>query len=296
MIDRLDLYLSACQLGVTLSSLILGWLAEPAVASLLITIASVMGWDAATSVWVHPVSLMLALAVITLLHMTVGEQAPKMWAIRKAEGTALTVAYPLRVFTTVFKPLIWLINVISNALARLAGVSANGLHQGVYDIQELRSILIDSAKSGNISSRQRVFSENILSLANLEVRHIMVPRTEVACLSTEDSDDENLQIIRKSGHSRFPLGAPDLDHAKGLIHARDLLGQLLENKQPDLKKLARPLPTVPDTQPLSRLILELARLQTHCAVVVDEHGTAVGMAFSRGCYRGDRRPDPRRVR
>ena len=108
MIRHLDLYLSACQLGITLASLILGWLAEPAVASLLIKVASMMGWDVVTSAWVHPVALVLALAVITLLHMTIGEQAPKMWAIRRAEGTALNVAYPLKVFATVFKPLIWL--------------------------------------------------------------------------------------------------------------------------------------------------------------------------------------------
>jgi CBS domain containing-hemolysin-like protein len=228
---------------------------------------------------VHPVALILALAVITLLHMTVGEQAPKMWAIHKAEGTALNIAYPLKVFATAFKPLIWVINVISNWLARLAGLSTEGSHQNAYDIHELRSILMESARSGSISSRQRQFSENILSLADLEVRHIMVPRTEVAYLSADRSDEENLRIIRESGHSRFPLGAPDLDHVAGLVLARDLLGQFLDKNQPDLRQLARELPSVPDTQPLSRLILDLAQRQTHCAVVVDEHGTAVGMTF-----------------
>ncbi|MFC1575626.1 hemolysin family protein [Gemmatimonadota bacterium] len=279
MLGHLDLYLSACQLGITLASLILGWLAEPAVASLLVKAASAVGLDVANSGWVHPVALVLALAVITLLHMTVGEQAPKMWAIHRAEGTALNTAYPLKVFAAVFKPLIWAINVISNGLAKLAGLSTNGSHQNAYDIQELRSILMESAMSGSISSRQRQFSENILSLANLEVRHIMVPRTDVAYLSSEHSDQENLSIIRESGHSRFPLGAPDLDHVEGVILARDLLGQFLDDKQPDLKGLARKLPSVPDTQPLSRLILDLAHKQTHCAIVVDEHGTAVGMTF-----------------
>jgi len=279
MLLHLDLYLSACQLGITLASLILGWLAEPAVASLLIKAAAAVGWDVATNAWVHPVALILALAVITLLHMTVGEQAPKMWAIHRAEGTALNVAYPLKVFAAVLKPLIWVINVISNWLARIAGLSTEDSHQNAYDIQELRSILMESARSGSISSRQRQFSENILSLTNLEVRHIMVPRTEVAYLSADHTTEQNLRIIRESGHSRFPLGAPDLDHIGGLVLARDLLSQLLDNEQPDLNKLARDLPSVPDTQPLSRLILEMARIQTHCAIVVDEHGTAVGMTF-----------------
>lgn len=233
----------------------------------------------ANSAWVHPVALVLALAVVTMLHMTVGEQAPKMWAINRAEGTALNTAYPLQVFATVLRPLIWLISVISNSMVRLAGLSAADVHQNAYDIAELRAILVDSARSGNISTRQRMFGENILSLANLEVRHIMVPRTEVAYLSTGRSDKENLQTVRETGHSRYPLGATDLDHTTGLIHARDVLGQLLAGEQPDLKDLARELPFVPDTQPLSRFILDLARIQTHCAVVVDEHGTAVGMAF-----------------
>ena len=166
--------------------------------------------------------------------MTVGEQAPKMFAIHRAEGTALNTAYPLKVFATVLKPLIWVINVISNGMARLAGLSTDGSHQNAYDIQELRSILMESARSGSISSRQRQFSENILSLTNLEVRHIMVPRTEVAYLSTDYSDEQNLRIIRESGHSRFPLGAPDLDHVAGMVLARDLLSQLLDNNEPDL--------------------------------------------------------------
>lgn len=279
MLRHLDLYLSACQLGITLASLILGWLAEPAVASLLIKAAGAAGLDVATSAWLHPVALILALAVITMLHMTVGEQAPKMFAIHRAEGTALNTAYPLKVFAAGLKPLIWVINVISNGMARLAGLSTEGSHQNAYDIQELRSILMESARSGSISSRQRQFSDNILSLTNLEVRHIMVPRTNVAYLSTEHTDEENLGIIRASGHSRFPLGGPDLDHIAGLILARDLLSQLLDKEPPDLKKLARELPTVPDTQPLSKMILEMARIQTHCAIVVDEHGTAVGMTF-----------------
>jgi CBS domain containing-hemolysin-like protein len=279
MLGHLDLYLSACQLGITLASLILGWLAEPAVASLLIKVASAAGVDVAASSWVHPVALVLALAVITMLHMTVGEQAPKMFAIYRAEGTALNTAYPLRAFAAVFKPLIWAINVISNGMARMAGLSIEGSHQNAYDIQELRSILMDSARYGSISTRQRQFGENILSPTNLEVRHIMVPRGEVAYLSSDHSNEENLRIIRDSGHSRFPLGGPDLDHVAGLILARDLLGQLLDDNRPDLEKLTRELPSVPDTQPLSRLILDLARKQTHCALVIDEHGTAVGMTF-----------------
>jgi CBS domain containing-hemolysin-like protein len=124
-----------------------------------------------------------------------------------------------------------------------------------------------------------MLGENVLSLANLEVRHIMVPRMEVAFLSTANSSEANLTIVKKTGHSRYPLGDPDLDHVAGLILSRTLLGQLLDEKVPDLKAIRRKCPTVPDSQPLSRLILDLQRTQTHCAQVIDEHGTLVGFAF-----------------
>ena len=279
MLGQLDLYLSACQLGITLASLILGWLAEPAVATLIIEGAAALGVDVSGSGWVHLLALGIALAIITLLHMTVGEQAPKMWAIQKAETVSLKLVMPLRVFTIVCKPMIVAVNVISNWMARLLGVSPGAGHGGSYDLAELRSILDAATQSGQLSARQRLFSDNILSLAKLEVRHLMVPRTEVAFLSTANSREDNLEIIRKTGHSRFPLGDPDLDHVKGLFLVRDLLGPLLQGETPDLDSALRPFPTVTDTQPLSRFILELQGLQTHCALVADEHGTAIGVAF-----------------
>ena len=279
MLAQLDLYLSACQLGITLASLILGWLAEPAVAALLIDGAAALGVDVAHSGWVHAVSLAIALTVITLLHMTVGEQAPKMWAIQKAEAASLALVMPLRAFTLVFRLMITAVNTISNGLARLFGVTPGAGHQAGYDLVELRAILDAAAKSGQLTPRQLLFGDNILSLAKLEVRHVMVPRTEVVFLSTAHSREENLAIVQAAGHSRVPLGEPDLDQVRGLVLVRDLLGQLLEGRTPDLDAALRPCPTVPDTQPLSRFILDLQRLQTHCALVVDEHGTTIGLAF-----------------
>jgi CBS domain containing-hemolysin-like protein len=279
MTRRLDLYLSACQMGITIASLILGWLAEPAVAVLIIEGAAAFGVDIATSAWVHPVALAMALIIITVLHMTIGEQAPKMFSIQKAESTILAVALPLHFFATALKPLIWTINWISNRLVRVAGVSPASEHDYIYDLVELRAILQSAARTGSLTPRQTMLGENVLGLANLEVRHIMVPRMEVAFLSMASSIEDNLKIVKNTGHSRYPLGDPDLDHVVGLILSRTLLGQLLDDKVPDLKAIRRKCPTVPDSQPLSRLILDLQRTQTHCAQVIDEHGTLVGLAF-----------------
>ena len=118
-----------------------------------------------------------------------------------------------------------------------------------------------------------------MALIRLEVRHIMLPRVDVAFLSTANTQEENLRILREAGHSRYPLGDPDLDRIRGVVHARTVLAELLQGKDLDLAGLALPMPTVPDTQPLSRFILELQGSQTHAAAVVDEHGTNIGLAF-----------------
>ncbi len=279
MLARLDLYLSACQLGITIASLVLGWLAEPAVARLLIELAGLAGWEVQEGATLHYVAIALALAIITILHMTVGEQAPKVFAIQRAESISLLCAYPLYGFATALRPLIAFINAVSNALVRMAGLRTSDEHEGSASVDELRSILASSARAGHITARQRSIGDNVLALIRLEVRHIMLPRVDVAFLSMANDMEENLRILRDTGHSRYPLGNPDLDHIQGVVHARTVLAEMLQGKELRLEALALPMPTVPDTQPLSRFILELQGSQTHAAAVVDEHGTIIGLAF-----------------
>jgi CBS domain containing-hemolysin-like protein len=279
MLSRLDLYLSACQLGITIASLVLGWLAEPAVAQLLIELAGLAGWEVQEGATLHWIAIALALAIITILHMTVGEQAPKVWAIQRAESISLLVAYPLYAFATGLRPLISFINALSNGLLRIVGLTTSDEHEGSASVDELRSILASSARAGHITARQRSIGDNVLALIRLEVRHIMLPRVDVAFLSMANAMEENLRILRETGHSRYPLGDPDLDHIRGVVHARTVLAELLQGKELRLDALALPMPTVPDTQPLSRFIVELQRSQTHAAAVVDEHGTIIGLAF-----------------
>jgi CBS domain containing-hemolysin-like protein len=279
MLSRLDLYLSACQLGITIASLVLGWLAEPAVAQLLIELAGLAGWEVQEGATLHWIAIALALAIITILHMTVGEQAPKVWAIQRAESISLLVAYPLYAFATGLRPLISFINALSNGLLRIVGLTTSDEHEGSASVDELRSILASSARAGHITARQRSIGDNVLALIRLEVRHIMLPRVDVAFLSMANAMEENIRILRETGHSRYPLGDPDLDHIRGVVHARTVLAELLQGKELRLDSLALPMPTVPDTQPLSRFIVELQRSQTHAAAVVDEHGTIIGLAF-----------------
>ena len=278
--SRMDQYLSACQLGITISSLILGWLAEPAIAELLLAAAGALGFEvSSSSPWVHGIALAVALSIVTLLHMTIGEQAPKIWAISRAEWTALQAAYPMWAFAVVFRPFIWVVNEISNSMVRLFGISAQEIGESSYSIEELKHILSSSAQAGHISGRQLQLAENIFGIIGLKVRHILVPRVDIAYLSLKDSPEENLKIIRDTGHSRFPLCTDGLDEVIGFIHAKDVMSALADGDALDFEELARKPSFVPDSQPLSRLILLMQRTRSHSSVVVDEHGTAIGLAF-----------------
>lgn len=278
MMADLDLYLSACQLGITVASLVLGYLAEPAFADLILSIAGSLGFTVADSGAVHIVAFGLALTVVTILHMVLGEQAPKIWAIQTAESTGLLLSGPLRAFTIVLRPLIRSVNAMSNGLLRLLGLKAgHGEHE--TDVRELKGIIGAAASAGNISARQRTFAENILDLIKLEVRHVMLPRTSVEYLKVGASVADNLERIGSLGHSRLPLTRESLDEVVGMVLSRDVLRMMLSGEDVDLEALARPPLYVPDTQPLSRFIAESQQTGQQAAFVRDEHGTTVGMVF-----------------
>jgi CBS domain containing-hemolysin-like protein len=279
ILRHMDRYLSACQLGITLASLILGALGEPAVSVLIVAAASGLGVGIGPEArWLPFVSIGIAFLVITVLHMTVGEQAPKMWALRRSETMALRTAFPLRVFAALFGPFIAAVNGISNWLLRLAGLST-GAHHESHSAEEIRGILSVAASSGHISDREYELTENVFRMMALEVRHIVVPRVDVAYLSLEKTPEENLQRLREAKHSRLPLCEVGLDSVVGFVHLKEVLDRVLESGPPDLRAIARDPIFVPETMPVSDFLLELQVKRGHCAVVVDGRGTAIGLAF-----------------
>ncbi|NNL65355.1 MAG: HlyC/CorC family transporter, partial [Myxococcales bacterium] len=277
---HLDRYLSACQLGITLASLILGALGEPAVSVLIVAAAESVGLSvAAGSSWLPIVSIGLAFAVITMLHMTIGEQAPKMWAIRRPEGVAAATAPTLWAFAWVFTPVILAINAISNWLLRLVGLPADSGHEETHDTEEIRSILSLSAGAGEISEREYELTENVFRVTQLEVRHIVVPRADIDLLNLQLPLEVNLQRIEEKQHSRYPICEEGLDTIFGFVHTRDLLGRALRGEPIDLRSFAREALLVPDTMSLADFLGELQAKQAHCAGVLDERGTVIGIAF-----------------
>ncbi len=280
LVDHLPLYLSACQVGVTVASLAIGWLGEPAVSLLIAKAGVALGFDVvADNPILRLASILIAFGVITAGHMIVGEQVPQLWALERTETAALALARPLRAFAKFCGPFIRFVNRTANLTLESLGVPVSNRQEGSHTADEISAILSASARAGHISERQREFAENILGIVELEVRHILLPRGEVVPLSLVESSEKSLKIVRTSGHSRFPLCKHDLDHVIGMVHTKDVLAALIDSKEVDLESLAREVPFVPDTMPLPRLIAELQSKKSAAAVVVDEYGTTIGMAF-----------------
>ena len=279
ILEHLDRYLSACQLGITITTLLLGWLGEPWVEAIFVWGAGSVGIELPGGAWMHALYAGFAILLLTTFQMTFGEQAPKIWALRRAESTSLWIALPLRTFTLVFSPFIGMVNRASNATLRLVGVSSEESLEQEHSAEDLRLIVAASQRAGHISVAQRELAENVFGMMELEVRHILVPRVDVAYLELKRSPRENLHTVRDSGHTRFPLCDDGLDTIIGVVHAKDVLAVLLQAREVNLKEIARAPVFVPDTHPLSELIVHLQQAHSGCAIVVDEHGTTLGLAF-----------------
>ncbi|HKH48860.1 MAG TPA: hemolysin family protein [Thermoanaerobaculia bacterium] len=272
MVRHLDSYLSATQLGITLASLALGWIGEPAFAWIIGPVVHPFVGDNAALL--HSISLTVSFLVITILHIVLGELAPKSIAIRKAEGTVLAVSLPLFVFFKITYPAIWLLNHAANFLLKLVGIAPVTEGELAHDEEELRLLLASSHSSG-VSKQTRELLDNIFELKHRVARQIMVPRQDVIYLSTTRTMAENMRTARRSGHTRFPLCEGDLDHVIGLIHIKDLFRK--ERPISTLREVAREIAFVPETLELDRLLKRMRTERFHLAAIIDEYGGISGV-------------------
>ncbi|MEP7015458.1 MAG: hemolysin family protein [Verrucomicrobiota bacterium] len=273
--SHLDAYLSATQLGVTLSSLALGWIGEQAMVSILQPAFAYV--HIYSHAFVTSISLGLAFVGITFLHIVFGELAPKYIAIGAPLPTALRLARALNVFYIVFKPAIWLLQKSSNfllrTLLRLPSVSATDL---AHSEEELRLILEQSEKSEDVSPLGRELVVNVLDLRDRVVRDIMTPRGEIVYLDLGDGFEANMKKAIESRHTRFPLCRENLDNTVGVVHIKDLL-PMMRDPQPDLLKIKRDMIPLPEMMSLEKLLKLFLSKHAHLAMVVDEFGGTVGM-------------------
>ncbi len=275
VVAHLDAYLSATQLGITLASLGLGWLGEPFLAQMIEPFFALA--NITSPVLIQTVAFALAFGTITILHIVLGELAPKSIAIRKAVPTTLWVSRPLRLFYLVFQPAIWLLNGMANWLLtrvfRLEPVAESEL---AHSEEELRLIVDESAKSAHISPLSHEIVDNAFDMRRRSVREVMTPRGEVVYLDVNLPFRENLERAKAARHTRFPLCAEHLDRTIGLVHIKDLLAQL-EKPNPSLLAIKRELLAVPEMMPLEKLLTRFRARRGHLALVVDEFGASAGI-------------------
>ncbi|MEA2237705.1 MAG: magnesium and cobalt exporter, family [Thermoanaerobaculia bacterium] len=275
IVKKLDSYLSATQLGVTLASLALGWVGEPAFAQLVQPRLAFFG--VYSNAVAHTIAATIAFIVISSLHIIFGELGPKYIAIDKTLGTALWSAHLLRAFYLLMFPIIWALNRASNAVLRLIGVKPASGAEMVHSQDELRLILAHSEKAGILSEENREIIEGVFQFSKRTARQIMVPRTDVSVLSTLKSIEENLEIIRTTRHTRYPLCDGTLDQTIGLIHVKDLFLAQLRGPGRTMLELKRDVLFVPENSTVEALLSQFIEHKTHMAIVLDEYGGASGI-------------------
>jgi CBS domain containing-hemolysin-like protein len=273
VIGHLDSYLSACQLGVTMTSLGLGWIGEPFVANMVMPLFALFG--IAESAILHTVAFALGFAVITYLHIVLGEQSPKWLAIQYARSTTLAIARPLDLFFRLFRPFIWFLNISANAFLRLVGVKAVSEHEMAQSEEELRLML---SRGKAITSTGKSISLRALELRDRTVRQVMVPRMNVVVLDTNKTIEQNLALAVESQFTRYPLCDQNMDNVVGMVHLKDLI-KLKGETGPGtrLLEIKREMPFVPETSSLERILNMFLAKRVLMAVAVDEYGGAAGL-------------------
>jgi CBS domain containing-hemolysin-like protein len=271
---NLTLSLAAAQLGITMASLVLGAVAEPAVASIF---EAILGPLPLSENVIHWISLVIALLIVVFLHMVIGEMAPKNITISAPERTAVALAYPFRGFIMVFKPLIWVLNASANGVLRLFGVApADALEVG-HSAEDLAVIIGTGRREGVIEDFAHRLLTGAITFGDLDASEVMVPRPDVQAASADTPVSGLQEQMRVTGHSRIPLYESDIDAIVGLVHVKDLMAEELDRDAPLPPASWRVPLVVPETAPLRSVLDEMRQARTHLAVVVDEHGSTAGI-------------------
>src|SRR5690625_294690 len=274
LLENLDGFLSACQLGITVTALGLGWLGEPTVMRLLQPLFDNFGVSPAVS---SILSFLIAFMSITFLHVVIGELAPKTIAIQKAEEITLWLAKPLIIFYKVMYPFIWLLNGTAQLIIRPFGFHAANHHEVAHTEEELRVILSESYESGEINQAEMTYVNNIFEFDDRLAKEIMVPRTEMVCFFLGDSYETNIKVIREGQFTRYPVADGDKDHIIGLVNIKRIFTGSMDHNQKSIEPFIRPIIYVSEGTPIKQALLKMQKERIHMAIVLDEYGGTAGL-------------------
>lgn len=275
-VKHLDLYLATTQLGVTMASLALGWIGEPALAVLIESALHFLPAPIAL-IGSHALAVAIAFALITALHIVLGELAPKSLALQRTEKTALTIAWPLEIYLTIFKPAIYLLNKMGNLVLHLFGIEASTSEVSVYSVEELKLLVADSHKAGLLSGTEKELLGRVFRLGRRRVGALMKPRTEIVWLNLSSATEEVQAVITQSPHTHLPVAHGSLDNLLGILDVKNFWQQHHSAEALNIKKcLQRPL-FVPESMVALKLLETFKRSGTPLAFVIDEYGEIQGL-------------------
>ncbi|MHB8124143.1 MAG: hemolysin family protein [Desulfitobacteriaceae bacterium] len=272
--NNLDAYLSACQLGITLASLGLGWIGEPAIAHLIKKPLVFLG---VPEIFIHTIAFVIAFAIITFLHIVLGELAPKSLAIQRSEGVMLNIARPLILFYKMMYPFILLLNGTANKFLNWLGVEPLKEGEIAHTEEEIRILVNQSHRSGLIDNTEMALFDNIFEFSDRIAREIMVPRVDMVTIDIEDTHEEILQKIEQERHTRYPVSQGDKDHIIGYVHVKDLYLQMNRSQKFLIQDILRSVIMVAEAAEISSVLKRVQKNRTKIALVIDEYGGTAGL-------------------
>ena len=274
-LQDLDAYLSVCQVGITVASLALGWVGEPAVSALLRPLLHGVGIESERIV--ELIAVILGFSVITYAHLVFGEQAPKYFSIQRAEGTSMWISGPLRFFMILFRPLVWLVNTSTNFILRPWGIRL-GEEMEAHSEEELRIMISSSVASGELDPQEHDYLNNVFDFGDTVAREVMVPRPDIEALPTTASLEELVERAAFGRYTRYPVYEGDIDHVLGAVHVKDLFRAAKEDGDGfDIRPLIRDCLVVPETKRIEQILREFQSRKLQMAIVIDEWGSVEGL-------------------
>lgn len=281
--EHLDNYIAATQLGITLASLGLGWIGEPAIAHLIEPLFERFLPHDLVETAGTTISIAIAFALVTTLHIVLGELVPKSIALQRPEGTAVIVANPTTLFLRLFRPVIWVMNGVGNRVVRLLGFEPAGGHSQVHSAEELEMLVHSSREAGVLQASEEQLLRRVFDFGDVHVEEVMHPRVDMRAMPVEIAPRDLLATMRTYHHSRYPVYEETLDKVIGILHIKDLFGvleeqpSLLQSETMDLRPLLRKPLFVPGTLTVDRLLERMQKTKTHIAVVIEEYGGVAGI-------------------